>query len=65
MILIKKTKSVEMYYIPEDKNIMLTTKGIMDKTDFRDTLIPMRSVFQVKRGLETAVQKFYRKVKHA
>lgn len=61
MITIKKTKSVEMYYIPEDRNIMLVTKGIVDKSDHCDTIIPMRSVFQVKRGLETAVQKFYRK----
>jgi hypothetical protein len=61
MIQIKKTKSVEMYYVEDANEIMLTIKGIRDSVDWRDIIIPMRSVFQVQRGLTSAIQKFYRK----
>ncbi len=64
MIQIKKTKGVEMagseYGV--DIKIILHNSGVMGvgKSE-RFITIPMKSVFQVKRGLESYIQKFYRK----
>lgn len=54
MKLIKKTKSVEMN---GDKD------GVGLRINPVEIWIPMKSVFQVKRGLESYIQKFYRKHK--
>jgi hypothetical protein len=54
MIQIKKTKSVEMNYDPASREIFIGDA-------YEGMWIPLSKVFQVKRGLETAVQKYYRK----
>ena len=51
---IKKTKSVEMSADIEGVTLFIVKSG-------EHVWIPMNIVFQVKRGLETATQKFYRK----
>lgn len=58
MIYIKSTKSVDM--LGDEKEVLLVIHT--PNKDERVT-IPMRSVFQVKRGLESYIQKFYRKAK--
>lgn len=59
MIKIKETKSVTM--MGDEQGVTLS---IGDQDTFENKLaIPMRSVFQVKRGLESYIQKFYRKPK--
>jgi hypothetical protein len=52
MIQIKKTKTVEM---------LGNQTGVFIRIGNQDFAIPMKQVFQVKRGLESYVQKFYRK----
>jgi hypothetical protein len=58
---IKKTKSVEMLGNKED----LLIKILSGTEGFNSLLIPadrnMTRVFQVKRGLEAYIQKFYRR----
>lgn len=58
MIRVKKTKSVEMYYDELNKELLLQVKN-----EYRshNMPIPMSKIFQVKRGLESCVQRFYRK----
>ena len=60
LIQIKKTKSIEMYASKEGVHLL-----VMQEIDGREgswnIIIPMSKVFQVKRGLESAVQRFYRK----
>ena len=62
LIQIKKTKSVEMLYGPKVDRLSIYVKwrpdGYVD-----EMVIPMSKVFQVKRGLESAVQRFYRRKK--
>ena len=58
MTQIKKTKSVEMIYNENSKKIFVE---LFDGNDHFVIWIPLSKVFQVKRGLETAVQRFYRK----
>ncbi len=59
LIEIKKTKSLTMLYDTEAKGVRLFFQdGAIVMNDF---FIPMSKIFQVKRGLESAVQKFYRK----
>jgi len=59
LIRIKKTQTVEMYYSPIEKSVRV----VMKKPDgFLDVMtIPINKIFQVKRGLESATQRFYRK----
>ena len=59
-MLIKKTHSIEMV---GDKDGVRIYRRINPKSsDEDDTMyIPMRVVFQVKRGLESYIQRFYRK----
>jgi hypothetical protein len=60
MIQIKKTKSVEMY--GDKKEVDVKIYGHDDMGVFYGTMtIPIGRVFQVKRGLESYVQRFYRK----
>lgn len=62
MIQIKKTKSIVM--IGDENGVILSinTYGSFNNTgEPLKVLIPMKSVFQVRRGLESYVQKFYRK----
>ena len=54
MTKIKKTKSVEMAGDREGVAVMIGNMNLW---------IPIKVVFQVKRGLETYTQKFYRKKK--
>lgn len=54
MIKIKETKSVAMYADEVEVHIIIGANQLS---------IPIKSVFQVKRGLESYVQKFYRKTK--
>lgn len=54
MIQIKKTKSVTM--LGDETGVILQIGQ-----DVVVTTIPMKSVFQVKRGLESYIQRFYRK----
>lgn len=54
MIKIKETKSVLMDYSIDTHDVSLAIGG-------RAVIIPMKSIFQVRRGLESAVQRFYRK----
>jgi hypothetical protein len=54
---IKKTKSVQMD--GNEKMVMLSVPGDKDRAD--TLIIPMKVVFQVKRGLESYTQRFYRK----
>ena len=54
LIEIKKTKSVAMSADNEGVTLYLEKSG-------EHVWIPMSVVFQVKRGLETTVQRFYRK----
>jgi hypothetical protein len=64
LIQIKKTKSISMsansqvfridYFAVEDGG---------DPQDWRNIEIPLSKVFQVKRGLESCVQRFYRRKK--
>ena len=61
LIQIKKTKSVLMYYDEVNNEIILNM--IKDNGAIYDVLIPISKAFQVKRGLESAVQRFYRKKK--
>jgi len=56
MIKIKHTQSVEMLG-DKDKVIL----AVFHANNSNGISIPMRAVFQVKRGLESYVQKFYRK----
>jgi hypothetical protein len=56
MIRIKLTQSVKM---EADHEIVILT--IYRLGQERSSTIPAKSVFQVKRGLESYVQKFYRK----
>ena len=53
MIQIKKTQSVEM--MGDGNEVIMMIKGGLAIS------IPIKSVFQVKRGLESYIQKFYRK----
>lgn len=52
MIQIKETKSVKM--LGDEKSILIDILG-------QKTTIPIKTVFQVKRGLESYIQRFYRK----
>lgn len=54
MIEIKHTKSIRMIGDKDAVNIVIGKD---------DLWIPMKKVFQVKRGLESYVQRFYRKQK--
>ena len=63
MIRIKKTKSVEMYYDEGEGIVSLYICGKEFAADWRRVDIPILKVFQVKRGLESAVQRFYRRKK--
>ena len=55
LVPIKQTKSVNMY--GDNKGIWLSMVGYgTDKV-----YIPISKVFQVKRGLESYVQRFYRR----
>jgi serine kinase of HPr protein (carbohydrate metabolism regulator) len=60
LIRLKKTKSVEMNYDEIGKDIYLIMFGESGATS---VIIPISKAFQVKRGLESAVQRFYRKKK--
>ena len=60
LIQIKKTKSVEMYF--DDDNNMITI-DIKDGNYISSVEFPISKAFQVKRGLESAVQRFYRRKK--
>jgi len=51
---IKKTKSVSMQGNREGVEIWMEKYGM-------NVWIPMNTVFQVKRGLESYIQKYYRK----
>ena len=51
---IKKTKSVEMYFDENGKGIVLFVHGDHGPSD---VYIPLSKAFQVKRGLESAVQR--------
>ncbi|MCK4824236.1 hypothetical protein KA005_51265 [bacterium] len=70
LIQIKKTKSVEIYFDEEYKEVILTMFG-QEEIDmgsgevFGSVTIPISKVFQVKRGLESAIQRFYRKKKRS
>ena len=64
-IRIKKTKSVEMYYDEDSKTvsiicILVSSEGVKYIENIN---IPISKVFQLKRGLESAVQRFYRRKK--
>ena len=61
LIRIKQTKSVEMYYDEEGNYVYLKMIDVEGMN--RVTIIPISKAFQVKRGLESAVQRFYRKKK--
>lgn len=61
LIRIKSTKSVEMFYDEDSKELYITM--VQTVGNFREMVVPMSKVFQVKRGLESAVQRFYRKKK--
>ena len=56
-IQIKKTKSIEMS--GNEKMVLITVPGNKDGAD--GMVVPIKLVFQVKRGLESYIQKFYRK----
>lgn len=56
LIQIKKTKSVLMAGNQEEVYLFLEESG-------QSITIPMKKVFQVKRGLESYVQRFYRRKK--
>lgn len=56
MIQIKKTKSVEM---SGDEKVIKVSVDTVE--NIYPLFIPMKSVFQVKRGLESYIQRFYRK----
>jgi hypothetical protein len=59
MIKIKKTKSVEMSFEPNTQEVfvlVINTSGVRNQVQ-----IPMSKIFQVQRGLTSAIQKFYRK----
>ena len=62
LIQIKKTKSVEMYASKEGVHLKVLQDFDGRKGSW-DIIIPMSKVFQVKRGLESAVQRFYRRKK--
>jgi len=51
---IKETKSVQMSASAEGVTLFIVKSG-------EHVWIPMNILFQVKRGLETATQKYYRK----
>jgi hypothetical protein len=53
---IKQTKSIEM--LGDETGVSLYVYG---QNGNREMFIPMKSVFQVKRGLVSYIQKFYRK----
>lgn len=62
MIQIKLTQTVKME--GDEKKVSLVITDKVEKTGEKISTwveIPMKSVFQVKRGLESYVQKFYRK----
>ena len=54
LVQIKKTKSVEMAGSEFGVWIMMLESG-------QTMFVPISKIFQVKRGLESAVQKFYRR----
>lgn len=54
---IKQTKSVLMF--GSEYGVDLTIHAFTNDT--QNIKIPMKSVFQVKRGLESYIQKFYRR----
>ena len=58
LIQFKKTKFLKMYWDTELKGVHLVIKGDEEKV-----FIPIAKVFQIKRGMETATQKYYRKRK--
>ncbi len=64
MILIKKTKGVEMYHDERDSGvwikIMKSAKSEVNDHD-RIVFVPMNKMHQVQRGIVTEIQKFYRK----
>jgi len=51
---IKKTKSVSMHGDREGVTLWMEKSGM-------NVWIPINTVFQVKRGLESYIQKYYRK----
>jgi hypothetical protein len=64
MIQKKKTKSVEMY--GDEQGVKLEISATIGRLLLRDgdrfpLYIPIKVVFQIKRGLESYIQKFYRK----
>lgn len=58
MIKIKETKSVIMTYNPQTKMVFVAMNN-GNISSFVE--IPMKSIFQVQRGLTSAIQRFYRK----
>ena len=56
MQIIKHTKSVEMGFDEDKKEIHLQVYGNNQVITF-----PLQIVFQVKRGLESVVQRYYRR----
>ena len=61
LIQIKKTKSVEVYFDEKDNGFWVYMQGYNYGKQY--IFIPMSKVFQVKRGLVSAIQRFYRKRK--
>ena len=58
LIQFKETKFLKMAWDTELKGVHLVIKEDEEKI-----FIPIAKVFQVRRGLETATQKYYRKRK--
>ena len=54
LIQVKKTKSVKMYHDTDEF-------GVWIHIGARQIFIPMSKIYQVKRGLESEVQRFYRR----
>ena len=61
LIQIKKTKSVEMYY--DEENDIIRIYVYDENRLYKDIDVPISKAFQLKRGLESAVQRFYRRKK--
>jgi len=61
LIPIKKTKSVEMLGNRQEVIIRVLTEGNWEHGQMEAMIVPMSKAFQVKRGLVSYIQKFYRK----
>lgn len=55
MIKIKDTKSVKIHYWEERDSLIIVVDNQVN-----ELVLPMKKIFQVQRGITSAIQRFYR-----